>query len=39
MEATTEFHKKVSIEQSSFCLEQDTVMCHAAWYSCLALQS
>lgn len=25
MEATTEFHKKVSIEQSSFYIEQDTV--------------
>lgn len=24
MEATTEFHKKVSIEQSLFCLEQDS---------------
>lgn len=27
MEATTEFHKKVSIEQSSFSTEQDTVTC------------
>jgi len=25
MEATTEFHKKVSLEQSSFCIEQDAV--------------
>lgn len=24
MEATTEFHKKVSIEQSSFYIERDT---------------
>lgn len=27
MEATTEFHKKVSTEQSSLYIEQDIVMC------------